>query len=303
MTAAQSEMPPPPILVLGAASITILMWGATPAVTEYAIGEVDAALVGMLRTLLAAPLLLLLIPITKVRRPRGTRQWSLAGIAAFGGFIGFTILFSLGLARTSTAHAALIIAAAPITTGLVGFAVSRNWPRALWWIGAGIAFLGEFVLIFGGVTASADGGNLASLSGDLLCVAATIIVATGYIAGGKLSADIGSWSTMTWSVLLAGIVLLPFALPPILGGGAFASLTTGGVLSLAFLAICTSVIGYALWYWALDKGGVSRVAPVQFAQAPVSLFIAVAVLSEPLSLTVLVATALVLLGVALARRA
>lgn len=303
MVTQQSEIPPSPVLILGAASITILMWGATPAVTEFAIGEVDAALVGMLRTILAAPLLLLLIPITGARRPRGPQQWSLAGIAAFGGFIGFTILFSLGLARTSTAHAALIIAAAPITTGLVGFAVSRNWPRGIWWIGAGIAFLGEFVLIFGGASQPTSEGNPASLSGDLLCVAATVIVATGYIAGGKLSAHIGSWSTMTWSVLLASAVLLPFALPPIIAGGAFAAVTTGGALSLAFLAVCTSVIGYAFWYWALDKGGVSRVAPVQFAQAPVSLFIAVVVLSEPLSPSVLVATALVLLGVALARRA
>ena len=65
---------------------------------------------------------------------------------------------------------------------------------------------------------------------------------------------------------------------------------------------CT-LIGFAAWFWALDRGGIASIAPLQFGQPLVSLLIAVTVLSETLSRTVLLAAGLVLFGVFLSRRA
>ncbi len=49
------------------------------------------------------------------------------------------------------------------------------------------------------------------------------------------------------------------------------------MLVLAFL---TSILGYVAWYWALARGGISRIAPIQFTQPLFGLALAAIVLQE-----------------------
>ena len=53
-----------------------------------------------------------------------------------------------------------------------------------------------------------------------------------------------------------------------------------GFGAVAVLAFLTSIIGYVVWYWALAKGGISRVASVQFTQPLFGLALAAIVLGE-----------------------
>jgi drug/metabolite transporter (DMT)-like permease len=128
-------------------------------------------------------------------------------VAALGGFVGYTLLFAYGIKLTSTAHAALILAASPIFTGLIGFTVSKNWPQQRWWIGAAIALLGEVILI--GYRNTGGTPSTATLTGDLIMLASVLFSSAGYVAGGRLSAHIGTWATTAWAISLAGVVLLP----------------------------------------------------------------------------------------------
>jgi len=68
--------------------------------------------------------------------PKSKKHWLTLAVSSVIGFIIYTVLYSVGLQHTSTIHAALIVAAAPIFTGLIGFSVEKKWPRSLWWIGA-----------------------------------------------------------------------------------------------------------------------------------------------------------------------
>ncbi|WP_271613340.1 DMT family transporter [Bradyrhizobium sp. CCBAU 21362] len=73
--------------------------------------------------------------------------------------------------------------------------------------------------------------------------------------------------------------------------------------ALGFLAVFCTLIGFAVWFWALEHGGVTSIAPLQFGQPLVSLVIAVAFLSEDIFPVTLLALSLVILGVHLSRRA
>ena len=53
---------------------------------------------------------------------------------------------------------------------------------------------------------------------------------------------------------------------------------------MLFLAIVTSIIGYIGWYWALAKGGISRIATIQFFQPISGLILAAILLGEQLTL-------------------
>jgi drug/metabolite transporter (DMT)-like permease len=62
------------------------------------------------------------------------------------------------------------------------------------------------------------------------------------------------------------------------------------------------LIGFAAWFWALDRAGVSAIAPLQFGQPIVSLVIATFFLGEQFSISTLVSVSLVLAGVYICRR-
>ena len=166
-----------------AGGLGILIWGATPAATKFAVQGMDAFAVGGLRTVIAGALVLPALFLLRLPLPRDRRGWTLLAISSLSGFVAFPVLFSLGLAHTSTAHAGLILAPLPILTGLIGAVVARRIPGRLWWAGAALALAGETVLVSGGD----PGGGEASLSGDLLVLAAGLSVKGGYVAGSRLS--------------------------------------------------------------------------------------------------------------------
>lgn len=295
MRAAAAIAPPVwPAFVAG--GVAVVIWGATPAATEFAVHRVDPLTVGVLRTVLAVPLALAVILWRRLPGPQDAGEWGLQVAAGFGGFGGFTLLFTLGLSMTSTAHAALILAAVPVVTGLVSAAFDRRLPSRRWWLGAAIAFVGEAVLI--GVRTPGPVTAAGSVAGDLLCVAATVFAGIGYVTGSRLAPHRGSWSVMFWGVLLAGAAQLPLLV--VLPGPTAAGPV--GWAAIAYLTLFSAVLAYAAWYWALARGGVTRIATLQFAQPLVSLVLAVALFAEPMTPPLVAAAALILAGITVARR-
>ena len=194
------------VATLAAASFAVVVWGLTPVATKLAVDEIDALTAGILRTVIAmAPGLPLALAL-RLPLPTDGRDWHLLVISAVSGFVAFPLLFAIGVDLTTTAHAALIMAALPIFTGLFGALVERRLPRRRWWRGAALALAGEVVLVGARFGFEEPG---ASLEGDLLTLASCIAAAAGYVAGSRLSSRIGTWSTTFWGLSLGGVVLLP----------------------------------------------------------------------------------------------
>ncbi|KAA5608876.1 DMT family transporter [Rhodovastum atsumiense] len=288
---------PAPPLAYAAGALAVLFWGATPAATALLARDMPSSLVGAARLLASAALLVPVVLVLRPRLPRDAGGWAALGISALVGFAASFVLQGLGIARTSTAHAALVLAAAPVITALLQFLLSWHRPRPVWWLGSALALSGVAVLILGRGLATAAG--TASIAGDLIVFAGTVTVSIGYLAGARLSARIGLFAATAWSILAGALVMLPL-LPAL--GSAVPALTPVGGAALGFLAAGCTVIGFAAWFWALDRGGVASIALLQFAQPVVSLLIAAAFLAEDVSPTLLLALGLILSGVSLCRR-
>ncbi len=302
-TAAASDRAPAPlVLVLAAALAVVVIWGGTPIVTKLAVAEVPPTLVGLLRTVLALPLALLLLFGGGLARPAG-RQWALAVLSGLGGFALFPILFSLGQARTTGAHGGLILAALPVITGLVAAAAARHWPAGRWVLGAAIALSGEVVLMgFGGDLLGRGTPSEATLAGDALVLLSACACGSGYVAGAHLARYIGARAATLWSLGLAGLALLPFTLWQAAAVD-WAQLSAVTWSSLLYLAVLSSIVAYVLWFWALDVGGIARVATAQVLQPVVTLVLATLILSETISAELVLATLIILAGVAICQRA
>jgi drug/metabolite transporter (DMT)-like permease len=284
-------------LAYGLAAFAVFGWGITPAVTAIQVTELPPIEAGMMRSIFAVPPAILCIWLLRLAPPREAVTWGWLLFAGFAAFCGFPILFTLGVSKTSTAHAALILACMPIIAGAMGALLDRRMPRNGWFMGAALAMTGEVVLI-----GSRDSSGIATLEGDLLVIAAATISAVGYVAGSRATRVIGSWSTTFWGVVIAGSAQIPI-LWWMSSNIAWEDVTHVGWLSTLYLVLYATILAYAAWYWALNHGTVVRVAPVQFAQPVVSLVFAAVVLSEPITSTIMISVVLILSGIVLASRA
>jgi drug/metabolite transporter (DMT)-like permease len=285
-----------PVLV---AVLVMVVWGATPVATRIATEDLEPLVVAVLRTVLAGIVAVPLIAGSGLRPPSSRRSRLLLGVSAVAGFVFFPVVYTLGQERTSAMHGVGILAGLPVFTGLYAACVARRWPGRWWLVGCALALLGEGVII---AVRSSGGGGDASLVGDLLVLAAALVVSMGYVAGALLvPRGFSSAATTYWGVVLGAIVLAPLGVGLFLVDGVpDADASAWG--SVVFLAVVTSIVGYVGWYWALAKGGITRIAPLQFLQPLSGLVLAAIVLDERLTWPLAVGAAAVIGGVTIARR-
>ena len=281
------------------ATVAIILWGATPAATRLAVEGIDPVTVGLVRTVIAALILFPFALLLGLPTPTDKKGWIDVLVSALTGFSGYTLLYTVGQKFTSTAHAALILASAPIFTGLIGSVIERKWVTPSWCVGAAIALIGEGILIAFRTTGNAT----SSLTGDLMVLASVMFVSTGYVTGGRSSSRIGSWATTTWSISLAAVMLVPilvWRLVTIHFAPLHASSTSW--VAVLYLVVFTTIVGWAAWYGAIGQAGVVHIAPIQFAQPIVSLLIAVTIVGETITSPILLAVCVILTGLAITRK-
>ncbi|MDC0166894.1 EamA family transporter, partial [Gammaproteobacteria bacterium] len=188
--------------------------------------------------------------------------------------------------------------------GVLGLTLPMTWdrkqPSAAWWIGCTIAMTGEVLLIFGQDFDSATG---ASISGDLLVLSSNVFASLGYVAGGRLERNgYPAMGTTFYGVSLYALVLLPllFIVEP---GTPMLEVPTGIWIAIAYLAIGVTIVGYVLWYWALGRGGIARIALLQFLQPVSGVILAAILLGEDFGAIFIAASGVILFGVWYALRA
>lgn len=281
-----------PLPVFGVACLAVLLFALVPATTRVATAELSGLSVGLVRAvgagLFSFPLLLTL----RLPRPR-RKDLGLLLLYALGNFAGFPLLFAVGVRQTSGSHAALIMAIMPLLIGLIGMLLERRVPRSMWFIGAAIAVGGEATLVgFGGMSRSAD----ASIAGDAVVLAACTLSALGIAAGARLGARITPLAATLWATAIAGASLAPWAAIRLLASPyAYQNLSVTTGAALVQITLGAAVIGNFLWLWAISRGGLVRIAPIQFVQPVGALFLACALLHEPVSTPlILLATSIVI---------
>jgi drug/metabolite transporter (DMT)-like permease len=282
------------------ALVVVAVWGGTPTLTKVATAQIDPLLVGILRTVLGGCLALPLAVVTRQRLPGRPHDRRLLAFSGFAAFVAFPLVYSYGQDMTSAVHGALIVATLPVLTSLFGTIVERRRVSTVWVAGCVIAVAGMAVVILWRTPGSSDDSNVV---GDLLVLAALVVCALGYVAGARLSQRAyPAVPTTLWGISLSSVVLLPLLAWSLRSGGVpdADAAAWGSILALAVLV---SVLGYIGWYWALARGGISRIASAQFTQPLFGVALAAIVLRERPATVTLVGAADVLLGAWLVLRA
>ena len=198
----------------------------------------------------------------------------------------YAVTFSFAYISLSAGTGALILfAAVQITMIAVGLSTGER-PEILEWLGLFIAISGLIYLVSPGTTAP-------SILGSVLMATAGIAWGIYSLRGRGASDPVGvTTDNFLRTVPLAiGVVLL--WLPTL-------TITPMGFLWAALSGSITSGVGYVLWYAALPRLTATRAATVQLAVPVLAALAGVFVLSEAISLRLVISAVVILGGVGLA---
>ncbi|MGT2503260.1 DMT family transporter [Bradyrhizobium guangxiense] len=269
----------------------IIFSGSLPA-TRVAVGGFSALFLTSARAVIAALIGLAVLFLLRQARPQRGDLASLA-IVSIGVVVGFPLLTALALQHITSAHSIVFIGLLPLSTAI--FAVLRGGerPQALFWLFAvlGSATVAGFAL---------SAGGSASLTGDLLMVAAIVLCGLGYAEGAALSRRLGGWQVISWALVLALPLMVPVAVltwPSALGG-----ISVPAWIGLAYVSIFSMFVGFIFWYRGLAIGGIAQIGQLQQLQPFFGLALASLLLHEPVARSMIVATMLVVACVFFARR-
>ncbi|VFS41253.1 EamA-like transporter family [Serratia liquefaciens] len=137
----------------------------------------------------------------------------------------------------------------------------------------------------------------ASLSGDLLMLAAVIFCGLGYAEGAKLTRELGGWQVICWALVIALPLMLPASL--LVQPASWHAISASSWVALGYVSLFSMLIGFIFWYKGLAAGGIAAVGQLQLLQPFFGLGLSAALLHEtvsPLMLAVTLGVVLCVVG-------
>jgi drug/metabolite transporter (DMT)-like permease len=270
----------------------VLIFSFTLPATRVAVQELDTTFVGLGRALVAAALAAVALFVT--RQPLPTRaQASRLGVVALGVVVGFPLLSAWALREAPASHSAIINGLLPMTTAIIGVLWDGDRPAPIFWLAA---FIG-MITVVGFVLIEGETGLVTS---DLAMLGAVLIGGVGYVGGGRMARELGSWQTICWALVISA----PFLLIPVGLSAAQHGLqaSPNAWLGFAYVSVFSMFLGFFAWYHGLALGGIARVGQVQLIQALLTITWSALLLGEAISPLMLVAAAIVISMIAIIRR-
>ncbi len=221
------------------------------------------------------------------RAAGGPRKHSGSWVSAGALFI-YALGFSLAYLRVSTGAGALLLFGAVQVT-MIGWGVVRGErPSLVQWIGIALAIGGLVVLMLPSLRHTSPALGMGSMAAAGVAWGVYSLRGRGAVQPLETTA-----ANFLRTLPMAGVALaLSLAVAP-------AHLSLEGVLLALGSGGIASGIGYALWYRALPGLTAAQAASLQLLVPVLAAVGAIPVLSEPVSLRLLAASALVLGGIGL----
>ena len=266
----------------------VAVWGTNFVIIKFALAHLPPLLLAALRFLLAAfPLVLF------VRRPAAS--WG--NLALYGLAIGvgqFALLF-YGMQRDITPGlASLVVQAQVFFTVALAVFIDGERLRPYQWVAALVAVTGIVI-----IASHTDGHT--SLLGLALTLGAALFWALGNVAS-RAAGPVDVLAYVAWSSLFAvpPLFLLSYWLegwPRIAAGLAQADAATWA--AVVWQSLGNTIFGYGVWAWLLARYPAATVAPFSILVPVFGIGASALLMGEALPPWKLLATGLVLAGLAL----
>ncbi|MEN6577819.1 MAG: DMT family transporter [Phycisphaerales bacterium] len=280
--------------------LTAVFWGATFIAGRHVSQDMGPFTIAFLRFAMASVLLLSLTWRKEGRFPRLTRgQLTLVALLGLTGVLTYNVLFFKGLRLIEASRASLIVATCPAFIAVASALFLREKLGLVQTIGIPLSVLGAAVVISQGdlrriLTGGVGLGELCIL-GCVLCWAAYSLI------GKAVMRRLSPLVSVSYS---SAIGTLALAVPAAMEGPAknLGQASLADWTSIAYLAVFGTVLGFVWFYEGVRLIGATR-AGLFINFVPISAVImATVMLGEPITWSLAIGAALVLLGVYLTNR-
>ena len=281
----------------------MVVWAANFIVVKDALSVLPPVGFTMLRYGLASISLLAILRWTEgtisLPRPDTIRILVLGGL----GFGLYQILWTTGLTTIPAGDSALIIASTPVLVAVLAVAAGTDTLTPMKFMGAALSFLGVVVVIGAGVGISMSGSTV----GSVLTLAAAACWATYTALAATILRTRSPLVLTTWATIGGTIVLIPPGLYQLAAPGALGpeqadqivpiilAITSSGVLAAAFANVIV--------FNGVSLLGPTRVITLQSFVPAMAVGLAYVFLGEPIRPAQVIGGLIIVLGVALTRRA
>jgi drug/metabolite transporter (DMT)-like permease len=293
--AIRSRMTPRASIAIAFAAV-YLIWGSTYLAIRWAIDDVPPFLMAAARFLAAGGAMFLWARARGAAAPQ-PRHWGSATLVG-----GLMLLGGNGGVVWSEQHipsgvTALIVAAVPLWMALLQ-GVTGNGRPGLWtWAGIALGIVGIAVLV--GPDAF-RGGSRMSLVATAVLVFASLSWSVGSLLAHRVSLPASPVMATGMEMIGGGalLALLGFAT----GEGArldLAAVSARSALSLAYLVVFGSIVGFTAYIWLLKMCAPSRVATYAFVNPVVAVLLGWAFAGEPFGARTALATTVIVAAVAI----
>lgn len=273
-----------------------LIWGSGFLLIKLSLRSFSPVQLTFGRLALGAVVLTAIVYATKLRLPTGRATWRHLAVAALlANAIPYT-MFGIAERTVDSSLAGAINATTPLWTVLfaLGFRQHERL-RLIQWIGMLLGFGGALLIL------SPWQADSAPLGGVLACVGASASYGISYVYMGRFLAGRGAKPiVLSASQLIAASGLLLLASP--LGGYSAITWRPDAAFALLALGIIGTGIAYVINYRIITDDGPVLASTVTYLLPVVAVVLGTTLLHERLTIQLAVGVAVVLAGVALARR-
>src|SRR5688572_21794473 len=279
--------------------ITIcVVWGTTYLAIRVALESLPVALLAGMRWTAAGLVLMLLLPAFGEHIPPRRLWRSIAIVGVLMNVLGNGLLV-WSQQYVASGLAAVVVAMVPFWSVIVE-ALSARGERLTRYTLAGVAagFAGILVLVWPALTFGGPDGRM-FVAGILAMQVGAIAWAIGTSYTKRHSLGATPLASSALQMVFSGIMLMTAG--TLLGEWGRVTFTPRSFAALAYLAVFGSAIGYTAYVYAVKHLRLSTVSLYAYVNPIIAVLLGTLLLSEPFSARLVVAAALVFLGIAIVR--
>lgn len=290
----------------------VLVWGLSPTLFTIALGTLQPLAFAGVRFLLLS---MVSVAVLTIRGLLGGSAWRIARrdiwpliISGLSGYGIYQLFYIIGLAHTTPFASALLSAIVPIFSAIILAIMHIERIHPVQWLGIGISFVGLVTfLVLAGThgSAHAEVGNHVLTGqdlvlGDVLTIIGVALFSVYGIVNKRLAPRYSPPELMCYTLLIGTIAMLPFCLPALISTH-WTQVPVNIWLIIAYSVIFPIYLTYSIWNWAIGKRGVGYVTLYSYLTPIFAGAVAWVILGQGLTSGQIIAAAVVLGGMILAR--
>lgn len=280
-----------------ALTIASILWGITTPVLKWSLDGTPPFFFAFLRFLIAGVVFYIIArPSLRIQR----KHILILIVSLFLGTSVHIMLAFYGIRMTTALNASFISMGSPFLTLIAGFLVFREKMKKNLLIGGLVGLAGMLFLVIGPFS----DGNLPSthILGNILLSLSIIIWIVYEIIAKKYLFPHYSVRTITFYAFVIGFIsVIPFAFNDI-ASMSLATFTPKLIFGVVFTAIFSSIFAFSFWQWGVSKIEVSRVGFFIYLDPVTASVIAIFLLKETFTPSIILGTLFVLVGLYIAEK-